>query len=92
MSEQGGNDRVIIVAPSRLWVEDWCHRQDPPLNPRSKSLIVLTSRHDAYRLMGVRLEDWRVVVLRWPEMTPDYNAVRDALLYRGWSDPGRSDS
>lgn len=77
-----GPNSTIVVAPNHPWAVHWCQDQNPPINPRS--VVILTGSHDVRRLMGMKLENRRVIILGWPEHVRDYNALRDALRSRGW--------
>lgn len=82
----GGDDshgsRTIVVAPNHEWASEWCRRQDPPVNVRET--LIVTGRHNVYRLGGIRLEEHALEILGWPDNTDDYHAVYNALVTRGW--------
>lgn len=81
---------TVVVARNQPSIEDWCRRQDPPIDPRSAELIRLTSYSDTDRLFGIRYVEGetRVVVLGWPLLTIDCEAILNTLTACGFPEEG----
>lgn len=88
MDEETRPPVTVVVARNRQWFEHWCRfENDPPLNPRGRSLVPLTSLNDAQRLRGRRRAPGdRLLVLGFPVSRQDHLAIREALFVGEWWD------